>query len=125
MSDSVRSVGATATLNSDGPDDSDFATVDIRLFAVTSGGEQVDDPLPASTTVRCERSKLASLELSVQMSLRLRQAPTGVRLAAWQRIGEQLAARGVEADPLTLHQKRFTLMPDPELRALQQAVWPA
>jgi hypothetical protein len=125
MSDSVRSVGATATLSSDGPDDADFATVDIRLFAVTSGGEQVDDPLPTSTSVRCERSKLASLELSVQMSLRLRQTPTGVRLAAWQRIVERLAAQGIEADPLTLHQKRFTLMPDPELRALQQAVWPA
>jgi hypothetical protein len=125
MSDSVRSVGATATLNTDGPEETDFATVDIRLFAVTSDGEQVDDPQAASTSVRCERSKLASLELSVQMSLRLRQAPTGVRLAAWQRIGEQLAARGIDADPMTLHQKRFTLMPDPELRAMQQAVWPA
>jgi hypothetical protein len=74
--------------------------------------------------VRCERAKLAALELSVQMSLRLRQPPTGVRLQAWQRIVEELAARGIETDPATLHATRFELSPDDELRAAQQAVWP-
>ncbi|MFP5364363.1 MAG: hypothetical protein ACLGI5_16710 [Thermoleophilia bacterium] len=122
---SIRNVGATASLNHDGPDDPDFAKVDLRLFALTDGGEQVDDPRPASTSVRCERAKLAALELSVQMSLRLRQAPTGARLDAWQRICDELAARGVETDPETLHGSAFRLVPDEELRAAQQAVWPA
>ncbi len=124
MSDSIRNVGATASLNPAARDDPDFATVDLRLFALTDGGEQVDDPQPASTSVRCERSKLAALELSVQMSLRLRQAPTGVRLESWQRICEELAARGIQTDPETLHKSQFRLVPDEELRAAQQAVWP-
>jgi hypothetical protein len=125
MPASIRNVGATASLNHEGPDDPDFALVDLRLFALTDGGEQVDDPQPASTSVRCERSKLAALELSVQMSLRLRQPPTGARLAAWERICEQLAARGIETDPATLHALKFALVPDPELRDAQQAVWPS
>ncbi|MGH2941721.1 MAG: hypothetical protein ACRDLN_02940 [Solirubrobacteraceae bacterium] len=120
----IRSVGATASLNHDGPEDPDFAIVDIRLYALTDGGEQVDDPEPPSTSVRCERLKLAALELSVQMSLRLRQPPTGARLEAWQRICEALAARGIQADPATLHGMRFAFTPDEELRAAQQAVWP-
>ena len=124
MPDSIRSVGATASLSHDAPEDADFATVDLRLFALTAGGEQVDDPQPASTSVRCERSKLAALELSVQMSLRLRQPPTGVRLAAWERICSELAARGIETDPATLHATTFRFTPDDELRAAQQAVWP-
>jgi hypothetical protein len=124
MPDSIRNVGATASLSPDGRDDPDFATVDLRLFALIDGGEQVDDPQPASTRVRCERSKLAALELSVQMSLRLRQPPTGARLEAWQRICEQLAARGIQTDPATLHAASFRFVPDDELRAAQQAVWP-
>ncbi|MDP2711299.1 MAG: hypothetical protein Q8O56_08770 [Solirubrobacteraceae bacterium] len=125
MPDNVRSVGAGATLNHDGPEDPDFAKVDLRLFALIEGGEQVDDPQPASVSVRCERSKLAALELSVQMSLRLRQAPTGARLEAWQRICDELAAHGIESDPAALHAMRFALVPDAELRTAQQAVWPS
>ncbi|CAA9494307.1 MAG: hypothetical protein AVDCRST_MAG67-1535 [uncultured Solirubrobacteraceae bacterium] len=121
---SIRNVGATASLSPDGVNDPDFAKVDLRLFALTDGGEQVDDPQPASTSVRCERSKLAALELSVQMSLRLRQAPTGARLQAWQRICGELAARGIDAEPAALHGSTFRLVPDEELRAAQQAVWP-
>jgi hypothetical protein len=124
MSESIRSVGATASLSHDGPEDPDFATVDLRLFALTDGGEQVDDPQPPSTSVRCERTKLAALELSVQMSLRLRKPPTGARLAAWERICEQLAARGIDTDPATLHAMTFRFTPDEELRTAQQAVWP-
>jgi hypothetical protein len=124
MPDRIRNVGATASLNHDGPDDPDFATIDLRLFAQIDGGEQIDDPQPASTSLRCERSKLAALELSVQMSLRLRQAPTGARLEAWQRICEQLAARGIQTDPATLHRSTFRFVADEELRAAQQAVWP-
>lgn len=122
---SIRNVGASASLNDDGHDDPAFARVDLRLFALTDAGEQVDDPQPVSTSVRCERSKLAALELSVQMSLRLRQAPTGARLEAWQRICDELAARGIETDPATLHSSAFRLVPDEQLRAAQQAVWPA
>ena len=124
MADGIRSVGASATLNHDGPEDPDFAIVDLRLFALTDGGEQIDDPRPASVSVRCERLKLAALELSVQMSLRLRQPPTGARLEAWQRICEELAARGIQTDPATLHSSTFRFVPDPQLRAAQQAVWP-
>lgn len=124
MAASIRNVGATAWLNHDGPEDPAFATVELRLFALTDGGEQVDDPQPASASVRCERAKLAALELSVQMSLRLRQPPTGARLAAWQRICEQLAARGIETEPAALHGSPFRLVPDEELRAAQQLVWP-
>ena len=83
MPESVRSIGATASLNHDGPEDDDFALVDLRLFALTDGGEQVDDPQPASLSVRCARDKLAALELSVLMSMRLqpaadRRAPGGL-----------------------------------------------
>jgi hypothetical protein len=124
MSAAIRSVGASAALNHDGPEDPDWAVVDIRLFATTDDGERVADPQPASTSVRIERTKLAALELSVQMSLRLRQAPTGARLEAWERIAAELAARGVEAEPEALHRMRFEFAPDDELRAAQQAVWP-
>lgn len=124
MPDSVRSIGAGAALNHDGPDDPEFAVVDIRLFALTSAGEQVDDPQPASISVRCERSKLSALELSVLMSLRLSRPPTGTRLAAWERICPLLAERGIQTDPATLHAMTFRLTPDDELRNAQQAVWP-
>jgi hypothetical protein len=120
----VRSVGAVASLRHEEPQDPDFATVDVRLFATTGAGERVLDPQPSSTSVRCERTKLAALELSVQMSLRLRQAPTGARRDAWQRIADELQAQGIEADPDTLHGLKFALVPDEELRAAQQAVWP-
>ncbi len=125
MPESVRSIGATASLNHDDPGDDNFARVDLRLFALTAGGEQVDDPQPASLSVRCERSKLAALELSVLMALRLSRPPTGARLEAWQRICAALAARGIDTDPATLHALKFSLSPDGELRAAQQAVWPS
>ena len=124
MPATIRNVGATASLNDDGPDDPAFAIVDLRLFALTDEGEQVDDPQEVSTSVRCERSKLAALELSVQMSLRLRQPPTGARLAAWERICAELATRGIATDPATLHATAFRFTPDEQLRAAQQAVWP-
>ncbi len=124
MSESVRSIGATASLNHEGPQDDTFAVVDLRLFALLDGGEQIDDPQPASLSVRCARDKLAALELSVLMSMRLSRPPTGVRLEAWQRICELLAERGIETDPATLHALRFALTPDPELRGAQQKVWP-
>ena len=120
----VRKIGALASLNHDGPEDRDMAVVDLRLYALLAGGEQVLDPQPASTSVRCERTKLAALELSVQMSLRLRQAPTGARLAAWERIAAELAGRGIETDPATLHATAFEFSPDDELRAAQLRVWP-
>ena len=124
MPESVRSIGATASLNHAGTEDDDFALVDLRLFALTDGGEQIDDPQPASLSVRCARDKLAALELSVLMSMRLSRPPTGVRLDAWQRVCEVLAARGIETDPATLHALKFSLVPDGELRDAQQAVWP-
>jgi len=125
MPESVRSIGATASLNHDGSGDDNFALIDLRLFALTDGGEQVDDPQPTSLSVRCERSKLAALELSVLMSLRLSRPPTGARLEAWQRVCDALAARGIQTDPATLHALKFALTPDGELRAAQQAVWPS
>jgi len=125
MPESVRSIGATASLNHDGSGDDNFALIDLRLFALTDGGEQVDDPQPTSLSVRCERSKLAALELSVLMSLRLSRPPTGARLEAWQRVCDVLAARGIQTDPATLHALKFALTPDGELRAAQQAVWPS
>jgi hypothetical protein len=125
MPESVRSIGATASLNHDESTDANFAVVDLRLYALTDGGEQVDDPRPASLSVRCERSKLAALELSVLMAMRLSRPPTGVRLEAWQRVCEELRARGVETEPATLHALKFSLEPDAELRAAQQAVWPS
>ena len=125
MPESVRSIGATASLNHEGPADEDFARVDLRLFALTGGGEQVDDPQPASLSVRCARDKLAALELSVLMSMRLSRPPTGARLDAWQRICAALSERGIDTDPATLHALKFSLTPDAELRAAQQAVWPS
>jgi hypothetical protein len=125
MSESVRSIGATASLNHDGPEDDTFAVVDLRLFALTDSGEQVDDPQPPSLSVRCARDKLAALELSVLMSMRLTRPPTGTRLEAWQRICEVLAQHGIQTDPATLHALKFSLTPDAELRAAQQAVWPS
>ena len=125
MPESVRSIGATASLNHEGPADDDFAVVDLRLYALTDGGEQIDDPQPASLSVRCARDKLAALELSVLMSMRLSRPPTGVRLDAWQRICGALTARGIDTDPATLHALKFSLTPDSELRAAQQAVWPS
>jgi hypothetical protein len=124
MSAPIRGVGAAASLNHDGPEDPDMAIVDLRLFAALDDGERVADPQAASASVRVERSKLAAVELSVQMSLRLRQAPTGPRLEAWQRIAAELAARGIEAEPEELHRMSFQFVPDDELRAEQQKVWP-
>jgi hypothetical protein len=124
MPESVRSIGATASLNHEAAADEDFALVDLRLFALVEGGEQVDDPRPASLSVRCARDKLAALELSVLMAMRLSRPPTGARLDAWQRICAALAERGIDTDPATLHELKFSLSPDPELRAAQQAVWP-
>ncbi|MEA2190863.1 MAG: hypothetical protein QOI73_984 [Solirubrobacteraceae bacterium] len=117
----VRNVGAVAFLSPEQPDDPDFATVGLRLFATTSAGERVLDPQPASTSLRIERSKLAGLELSVQMSLRLRAAPSGARLQAWERIAGELAAQGIEADPVALHGLGFALVLDDELKAEQAA----
>jgi hypothetical protein len=55
------------------------------------------------------------------MSLRLRQPPSGVRKEAWQRVADELAARGIETDPATLHGLGFALVPDEELKAAQAA----
>jgi len=121
---SVRNIGATASLRRTPDDDPDFATVWIRLFARTDTGDQVDDPQEQSTTVRIERTKLSAVELSVQMSLRLRQAPTGVRREAWERICAELAQRGIEIDPDTLHVLRFEFVPDDRLRKAMTESWP-
>lgn len=115
----VRNVGAVASLSATAPADPDFETVDLCLFASTGDGERVLDPASPSTSLRIERSKLAALELSVQMSLRLRQAPTGARLEAWRRIADALRERGIETDPQTLHGLGFALVVDDELRAAQ------
>jgi len=121
---SVRNVGATASLRRPPDDDPDFATVWVRLFARTDGGDQVDDPQERSTSVRIERSKLSAVELSVQMALRLKQAPTGPRRDAWERICDGLAQHGVEADPETLHVLRFEFVPDDRLRKAMTEGWP-
>jgi hypothetical protein len=115
---SVRNVGAVASLS---PDDAgeDFATVELCLFATTDSGERVLDPQPPSTSLTIERSKLIGLELSVQMSLRLRQAPSGARLAAWERIAGELATRAIDADPAALHGLGFALVRDEGLQAAQ------
>jgi hypothetical protein len=115
----VRNVGAVAFLSPEQPDDPEFATVGLRLFATTSAGERVLDPQPASTSLRIERSKLAGLELSVQMSLRLRAAPSGARKEAWERIAGELAGQGIETDAVTLHALGFALVCDEELKAAQ------
>jgi hypothetical protein len=124
MSAPIRGVGAAATLKHDDPEDSDMAVVDLRLFASLAGDERVEDPQAVSLSVRVERSKLAAVELSVQMSMRLSRPPTGARLEAWQRIAGELAGRGIEADPAELHALGFRFAPDDELRAAQQKVWP-
>jgi hypothetical protein len=116
---SVRNIGALASLRPGEDPNADFATVDLRLFATTDTGDRVPDPQSASTSVKIERSKLVALELSVQMSLRLRQPPSGVRLEAWQRIAGELAELGIETDPVTLHAMGFALVADDELRAAQ------
>lgn len=120
----MRNVGATASLRRTPDDDPDFATVWVRLFARTDDGDQIDDPQEQSTTVRLERSKLSAVELSVQMSLRLKQAPTGVRREAWERICDALVQHGVETDPETLHVLRFEFVPDDRLRKAMTASWP-
>jgi len=121
---SVRNIGATASLRRTPDDDPDFATVWLRLFARTEGGEQVDDPQEQSTSVRIERSKLSAVELSVQMALRLRQAPTGIRREAWERICDELAQHEIEIDPDTLHVLRFEFVPDDRLRKAMTETWP-
>ncbi len=125
MSAPIRGVGAAASLNHDGPEDPDYAIVDLRLFATIEGDERVLDPQPASISVRVEHSKLAAVELSVQMSMRFARPPTGPRLEAWQRIATLLAERGIEAEPEALHHMNFKFVADDELRAAQQVVWPA
>jgi len=120
---SVRNVGATASLRRTPDDDPDFATVWVRLFARTDGGDQIDDPQEQSTSVRIERSELSAVELSVQVSLRLKQTPTGVRREAWERICGELAQHGVETDPET-HVLRFEFVPDDRLRKAMTASWP-
>lgn len=126
---SVRNIGAATALPRPAADDEredpDFVTVAVRLFARTDDGSQVDDPREQSLSVRLERSKLAAVELSVQMSLRLKQAPTGARRAAWERICEQLAQRGIEADPESLHVARFEFLPDDQLRREMTRTWDA
>ncbi len=116
---SVRNVGAVASLSPDDAPGTDFAKVDLRLFATTGAGERVLDPQPASTSLMIERSKLSAIDLSVQMSLRLRQPPTGVRLQAWERIDAELAARGLQTDPAKLPGLGFALVADEELVAAQ------
>jgi hypothetical protein len=118
---SVRNVGALASMREGPPDDHGYATVDLRLFATTEGGDRVLDPQPRSTSLRIDPSKLAGLELSVQMSLRLRAAPSGARLESWERIASELAAQGIETDPATLHGLGFALVLDDELKAAQAA----
>jgi len=118
---SVRNVGALAAMRGGPPDDYGYATVDLRLFATTEDGDRVLDPQEPSTSLRIDPSKLAGLELSVQMSLRLRAAPSGARLEAWERIGAELAARGIGTDPVALHGLGFALVLDDELKAAQAA----
>jgi hypothetical protein len=116
---SVRNVGAVASLAEDTGEV--LATVNLRLFATTAAGERVLDPQDVSTSLKIEPSKLVAIELSVQMSLRLRQAPSGVRREAWSRIAAELAARGIAADPETLHGLGFALVCDDELQAARAA----
>ncbi|HEX4344561.1 MAG TPA: hypothetical protein VHZ31_03270 [Solirubrobacteraceae bacterium] len=116
---SVRNVGAVAAMGDDAKGDPDFARVALRLFATTDAGDRVLDPQEISTSLQIERSKLAGLELSVQMSLRLRAAPSGARLEAWRRIAAELAVRGIETDPETLHALGFALVPDEQIKAAQ------
>lgn len=118
----VRNVGAVACFSGDAADDPGFANVDLRLFATTDAGERVLDPQGASTRLLIDRAKLAGLDLSVQMSLRLRTAPSGPRLAAWERIVAELSAsHGIDTDPVTLHGLGFALVLDEELEAAKAA----
>lgn len=122
----VRNIGAAAALRppADGEtEDPDFAIVGVRLFARTDDGTQVDDPQEESLSVRLERSKLAAVELSVQMSLRLKQAPTGIRLEAWERVCGRLAEQDIEIDPATLHVLRFEFVPNERLRREMTKTW--
>jgi hypothetical protein len=121
----VRTIGAAAALREPADADDDFAVVALRLFARTGDGSQIDDPQEESLTVRLERSKLAAVELSVQMSLRLRQAPTGKRRDAWERICARLAEQGIATDPETLHVLRFEFVPDEALRHAMTSSWDA
>ena len=98
--------------------------VDLRLYALIDGGEQVDDPQPVSLSVRCARYKLAALELSVLMSMRLSRPPTGVRLEAWERIGRAHRARD-RYDPATLHALKFSLTPTPNCAPRSRRSGPA
>ncbi|MEY2515232.1 MAG: hypothetical protein QOJ89_2590 [bacterium] len=116
---SVRNVGAVASLAEDTGEV--LATVNLRLFATTAAGERVLDPQDVSTSLKIEPSKLVAIELSVQMSLRLRQPPSGARLAAWERIAGELAGHGIETDPATLHGLGFALVADEQLQAAQAA----
>ena len=115
---SVRNVGSVASLGESEAADADFATVDLCLFASLDAGERVLDPEPPSTSLRIERSKLAGLELSVQMSLRLRTAPTGARLRPGSGSPASLPA-AASRRPATLHGLGFALVPDDELQAAQ------
>ncbi len=124
----VRNIGATAALRPprDGEsDDPDFAYVAVRLFARTDDGTRVDDPHEQSVSVRLERSKLAAVELSVQMSLRLKQVPTGTRREAWERICARLAEHGIDATPEDLHVLRFEFVPNDKLRREMTKSWDA
>jgi len=123
----VRNIGATASLRppADGEsDDPDFAFVAVRLFARLDDGTQVDDP-EDSVSVRLERTKLAAVELSVQMSLRLKQTPSGLRREAWDRVCAQLAETGIEAAPEDLHVLRFEFVPNDKLRREMTQSWDA
>jgi hypothetical protein len=122
----VRNIGATAALRppADGEaEDPDFASVAVRLFARTDDGTQVDDPQAESLNVRLERSKLAAVELSVQMSLRLKQAPSGIRLEAWERICAALGEQGIATAPEDLHVLRFEFAPNEKLRREMTKAW--
>ncbi|MDX6690337.1 MAG: hypothetical protein QOG15_1794 [Solirubrobacteraceae bacterium] len=123
----VRNIGATAGLRAPADrvtDDPDFASVAVRLFARLDDGTQVDDP-EDSVSVRLERTKLAAVELSVQMSLRLKQTPTGVRRDAWERICAELAGHGIDAAPEDLHVLRFEFAPNERLRREMTQSWDA
>jgi hypothetical protein len=121
----IRNIGATAALRPppDGePEDPDFASVAVRLFARLDDGTQVDDP-EDSVSVRLERSKLAAVELSVQMSLRLKQTPNGIRREAWDRVCAQLAGHGIDTVPEDLHVLRFEFVPNERLRREMTKTW--
>ena len=118
---SVRNVGAVASLSDAAAADYGYATVDLCLFASTGhrrararSAATVDEPADRA-------SKLAGLELSVQMSLRLRAAPTGARLRPGSGSPASLPAAASRRTPATLHGLGFALVPDDELKAAQAA----